>query len=56
MLEAGDLVLRHALLREGKNKLSPMWEGPFLVTSVSRPASVRLATEERQTSSERVEH
>ena len=45
-LEAGDLVLRRAQTRLGKNKLSPMWEGPFLVTSVSRPGSVRLKDEE----------
>ena len=45
-LEAGDLILRRAQTRLGKNKLSPMWEGPFLVTSVSRPGSVRLKDEE----------
>jgi transposase InsO family protein len=45
-LEAGDLVLRRIQTREGKNKLSPMWEGPFVVTSVARPGSVRLATKE----------
>ena len=45
-LEAGDLVLRRARTRLEKNKLSAMWEGPFLVTGISRPGSVRLTTEE----------
>jgi hypothetical protein len=45
-LRVGDLVLRRILNREGLHKLSPSWEGPFKVTKVRRPGSVRLATEE----------
>jgi ribonuclease HI/transposase InsO family protein len=45
-LQEGDLVLRRVMNREGLHKLSPMWEGPFRVTKVIRPGSVRLATEE----------
>jgi len=45
-LEVGDLVLRRILNREGLHKLSPMWEGPFRVTHVSRPGSARLETED----------
>ena len=45
-LEAGDLVLRRILSREGLHKLSPMWEGPFRVKHVSRPGAARLETEE----------
>jgi hypothetical protein len=45
-LRVGDLVLRRILNREGLHKLSPSWEGPFKVTKVCRPGSVRLATEE----------
>ena len=41
-LKVGDLVLRRAQTRAGKDKLSPMWDGPFLVTSVHRNGSVRL--------------
>jgi hypothetical protein len=44
-LEAGDLILRRILSREGLHKLSPMWEGPFRVVRVSRPGAVRLETE-----------
>jgi hypothetical protein len=42
----GDLVLRRILNREGLDKLSPNWEGPFKVSKVCRSRSVRLATEE----------
>ena len=38
-LEAGDLILRWVLSREGLHKLSPMWEGPFKVAHVSRPSA-----------------
>ena len=41
-LEAGDLVQRRVLSREGLHKLSPMWEGPFKVVHVSRPGAARL--------------
>jgi hypothetical protein len=45
-LEVSDLVLRRILSREGLHKLSPMWEGPFKVTHIARPGSVRLETAE----------
>ena len=46
--EVGDLVLRRIQSREGMNKLSPVWEGPFTVIAVPRAGSFRLATEEGQ--------
>ena len=45
-LQVGDLVLRRAQTRAGKDKLSPMWEGPFVVTSVHRNGSMRLEDED----------
>ena len=42
----GDLILWRVLSREGLHKLSPMWEGPFRVTHVSRPGAVRLETQD----------
>ena len=45
-LEAGDLVLRRVLSREGLHKLSPMWEGPFRVVHVSRPGAACLETQD----------
>jgi hypothetical protein len=38
----GDLVLHRILTREGQHKLSPLWEGPFIVSEVTRPGSNRL--------------
>jgi hypothetical protein len=40
----GDLVLRHIQNTEGLRKLSPLWEGPFSITKVTRPVSYRLQT------------
>jgi transposase InsO family protein len=37
-----DLVLRRILTGEGWHKLSPLWEGPFIVAEVTRPGSYRL--------------
>jgi hypothetical protein len=38
----GDLVLCQILTGEGRHKLSPLWEGPFVVAEVTRPGSYRL--------------
>jgi hypothetical protein len=38
----GDLVLHRILTGEGRHKLSPLWEGPFMVAEVTRPGSYRL--------------
>jgi len=39
----GDLVLKWKTSQEGTHKLSTPWEGPFVVTEVTRPTSYRLA-------------
>jgi hypothetical protein len=38
----GDLVLRRVLTGEGRHKLSPPWEGPFIIAEVTRLGSYRL--------------
>jgi hypothetical protein len=38
----GDLVLHRVLTGEGRHKLSPPCEGPFIVAEVTRPGSYRL--------------
>jgi hypothetical protein len=38
----GDLVLRRILTGEGRHKLSPLWEGPFIISEVTRPGSYQL--------------
>jgi hypothetical protein len=45
-LEVDDPVFRRDINREGMNKLSPNWEGPFRVTQVCQPGCVCLATED----------
>jgi hypothetical protein len=42
------MVLRRVLTREGANKLSPGWDGPFRVTQVCRTGCVCLAMEDRE--------
>ena len=46
VLDAGDLVLRKVQVMDGRNKMSPKWEGPYRVARVSRPGAVRLETED----------
>jgi hypothetical protein len=38
----GDLVLCRILTGEGRHKLSPLWEGPFIVAEVTWLGSYRL--------------
>jgi hypothetical protein len=37
--QVGDLVLRQVQTKNGKHKLSPPWEGPYLVAEVLRPGA-----------------
>ena len=38
----GDLVLRRIQDETGLHKLNSRWEGPFIVTNVTRPGSYRI--------------
>jgi hypothetical protein len=40
----GDLVLRLRQDSRGRHKLTPPWEGPFVVAEVLRPSTYKLAT------------
>ena len=42
--EEGDLVLRRVQSAKNTNKLTPKWEGPYWVSRVTKPGSVRLET------------
>ena len=42
ILEVGDLVLQRTQSMKEKHKLSPPWEGPYMVTEVIRPGTYRL--------------
>jgi hypothetical protein len=41
-LEVGDLVLRRAQLTKDKNKLTPPWEGPYMIVEVLQLGTYRL--------------
>ena len=45
-LQVGDLVLRRVQSNKGRHKLSPPWEGPFIVDRVLRPGTVKLKDED----------
>ena len=42
ILEVGDLVLRRTQSTKEKHKLSPPWEGPYMVTEVIGPGTYQL--------------
>jgi len=41
-LNVGDLVLRRVMDTRGKHKLTPPWEGPYIIAKVLRPGSYKL--------------
>jgi hypothetical protein len=42
----GDLVLRLREDNQGRHKLSPPWEGPYIVVKVLKPSTYKLANED----------
>jgi hypothetical protein len=42
----GDLVLRPLQDNRGRHKLSPPWEGPYVVVKVLKPGTYKLANED----------
>ena len=40
----GDLVLRLVQSNKDRHKLSPPWEGPYVVAEVLRPSAYKLKT------------
>ena len=42
ILEVGDLILQRTQSTKEKHKLSPPWEGPYMVTKMIRPGAYRL--------------
>ena len=41
VFSTGDLVLRK--VQQRKHKLSPIWEGPYVITKSTRPGAYRLS-------------
>ena len=44
--QVGDLVLRRIQSNQGRHKLSPPWEGPFIIDQVLRPGTFKLKHED----------
>ena len=44
-LNEGDLVLRLRQDNKGRHKLSPPWEGPYIIAEVLKPGTYKLANE-----------
>jgi len=44
-LNMGDLVLRHRQSNQGHHKLTPPWEGPYVVAEVLKLGTYKLADE-----------
>jgi hypothetical protein len=44
--DEGDLVLRLRQDNRGRHKLSPPWEGPYVVVKVLKPDTYKLASED----------
>ena len=44
-LNKGDLVLRLQQDNRGRHKLSPPWEGPYIIAEVLKPGTYKLANE-----------
>jgi hypothetical protein len=42
-LQVGDLVLRLRQDARGRHKLTPPWEGPFVIAKVLKPETYKLA-------------
>ena len=45
ILEVGDLMLQRTQSTKEKHKLSPPWEGPYMVTKVIQPGTYQLKDE-----------
>jgi hypothetical protein len=49
-LNIGDLVLRLRQSNKGRHKLTPPWEGPFIIAEVLKPRTYKLANEKAKSS------
>jgi transposase InsO family protein len=48
-LHVGDLVLRRRQSNKGRHKLTPPWEGPYIVVEVLRPGTYKLSNGKGET-------
>jgi hypothetical protein len=44
--QVGDLVLRLRQDARGRHKLTPLWEGPFIIAKILKPGTYKLANDQ----------
>jgi hypothetical protein len=44
--QVGDLVLRLRQDARGRHKLTPLWEGPFIIAKIFKPGTYKLANDQ----------
>jgi hypothetical protein len=49
-LNVGDLVLRRSQNTKGRHKLTPPWEGPYIIAEVLKPGTYKLSNEKVKSS------
>jgi hypothetical protein len=55
-LQVGDLVLRLRQDARGRHKLTPTWEGPFVIAKVLKPGTYKAGQQPRRGLQQRLEH
>ena len=55
-LNVGDLVIRRQQNNQGRHKLTPPWEGPYVVAEVLKPRTYKLVDEKGGGLHQRMEH
>jgi hypothetical protein len=48
-LHVGDLVLRRSQSNKGRHKLTPPWEGPYIIAEVLKPRTYKLSNDKGET-------
>jgi hypothetical protein len=46
--QVGDLVLRLRQDARGRHKLTPPWEGPFIIAKILKPGTYKLANDQSE--------
>jgi hypothetical protein len=49
-LNVGDLVLRRNQNNKGRHKLTPSWEGPYIIVEVLKPGTYKLSNKKTKSS------
>jgi hypothetical protein len=54
--QVGDLVLRLRQDARGRYKLTPPWEGPFIIAKILKPGTYKAGQRSRRGLQQRLEH